>query len=116
MAQKIAQQQRFCKNCGVETTHQRNTKEMSWFVHLVLAVFTAGLWLIVWLLVAIYHVLTKPIGGKWTCAACGGKPSGSARSVLSPTPQTHVKCPDCRELVLRDARKCKHCSCALIPQ
>ncbi len=33
-----------------------------------------------------------------------------------PTPQTHVKCPDCRELVLRDARKCKHCGCALIPQ
>lgn len=34
----------------------------------------------------------------------------------APTPETHVKCPDCRELVLRDARKCKHCGCALIPQ
>ncbi|HHT9005579.1 TPA: hypothetical protein ACT5CV_005290 [Burkholderia cenocepacia] len=33
-----------------------------------------------------------------------------------PTPETHVKCPDCREFVLRDARKCKHCGCALIPQ
>ncbi len=33
-----------------------------------------------------------------------------------PTPETHVKCPDCRELVLRDARKCKHCGTALIPQ
>lgn len=32
------------------------------------------------------------------------------------TPETHVKCPDCRELVLRDARKCKHCGCTLIPQ
>ena len=31
-------------------------------------------------------------------------------------PYTHVKCPDCRELVLRDARKCKHCGCGLIPQ
>lgn len=41
--------------------------------------------------------------------------SGSARS-RRPTPQTHVKCPDCRELVLRDARKCKHCGCSLIPQ
>lgn len=33
-----------------------------------------------------------------------------------PDPKLHVKCPDCRELVLRDARKCKHCGCALIPQ
>ena len=31
-------------------------------------------------------------------------------------PETHVKCPDCRELVLSDARKCKHCGCALVPQ
>lgn len=33
-----------------------------------------------------------------------------------PSPKTHVRCPDCRELVLKDARKCKHCGCALIPQ
>lgn len=32
------------------------------------------------------------------------------------SPDTHVKCPDCRELVLKDARKCKHCGCALVPQ
>jgi hypothetical protein len=32
------------------------------------------------------------------------------------SPDTHVKCPDCRELVLKDARKCKHCGCSLIPQ
>ena len=29
---------------------------------------------------------------------------------------TYVKCPDCRELVLHDARVCKHCGCKLIPQ
>jgi len=33
-----------------------------------------------------------------------------------PTPDTHVKCPDCRELVLSEARVCKHCGCKLIPQ
>lgn len=33
-----------------------------------------------------------------------------------PTPDTHIKCPDCREFVLRDARVCKHCGCKLIPQ
>ena len=34
----------------------------------------------------------------------------------TPTPATHVKCPDCRELVLKDASVCKHCGCTLIPQ
>ena len=34
----------------------------------------------------------------------------------APTPKTHVRCPECRELVIRDARKCKHCGCALVPQ
>lgn len=34
----------------------------------------------------------------------------------APNPKTHVRCPDCRELVLNDARKCKHCGCALVPQ
>lgn len=33
-----------------------------------------------------------------------------------PNPQTHVRCPDCRELVLKDARKCKHCGSQLVPQ
>lgn len=31
------------------------------------------------------------------------------------TPDTHVHCPDCRELVRKDARKCKHCHTALTP-
>ena len=32
------------------------------------------------------------------------------------TSKSHVRCPDCRELVRHDARKCKHCGTALIPQ
>lgn len=31
------------------------------------------------------------------------------------SPLTHVRCPDCRELVRKDARKCKHCGTALLP-
>lgn len=31
------------------------------------------------------------------------------------TESTHVRCPDCRELVRADARKCKHCGTALTP-
>jgi hypothetical protein len=43
-------------------------------------------------------------------------PSLDERSEAGPSPKTHVKCPDCRELVLKDARVCKHCSCKLVPQ
>lgn len=32
------------------------------------------------------------------------------------SPDTHVRCPDCKELIRADARKCKHCSCSLVPQ
>lgn len=34
---------------------------------------------------------------------------------LAPTAKTHVRCPDCKELVFMEARKCKHCGCALTP-
>ena len=38
------------------------------------------------------------------------------RGVAPPSPETHVKCPDCAEFVLREARVCKHCTCKLAPQ
>jgi TM2 domain-containing membrane protein YozV len=34
----------------------------------------------------------------------------------NPYLQTHVRCPDCRELVFHDANVCKHCGCKLVPQ
>ena len=34
----------------------------------------------------------------------------------APSPSTHVKCPECRELVFKDAKICKHCGTKLIPQ
>ncbi|MGI9142255.1 MAG: superinfection immunity protein [Fluviibacter sp.] len=52
------------------------------------------------------------VGWLWAAIWC------STGNIEEPGPdaRTHVKCPDCRELVLRDARKCKHCGAALIPQ
>lgn len=37
------------------------------------------------------------------------------RDPNAPTQDTHVRCPDCKELVHKEARKCKHCSASLIP-
>ncbi len=32
-----------------------------------------------------------------------------------PTPETHVKCPDCAEFVRKEAKVCKHCRAKLEP-
>ncbi len=41
----------------------------------------------------------------------------SGKSIFGiPGTDSHVTCPDCRELVKKDARKCKHCGCNLAPQ
>lgn len=34
----------------------------------------------------------------------------------APSPETHVKCPDCRELVFKDAKKYRYCGTPLVPQ
>ena len=31
------------------------------------------------------------------------------------TPETHVRCPDCKGFVHREARKCPHCGSTLVP-
>jgi len=46
----------------------------------------------------------------------GGTVQAAAPGQEAPTPDTHVRCPDCRELVRRDAKKCKHCGITLVPQ
>lgn len=33
----------------------------------------------------------------------------------APSPETHDKCPECKEFVLKGARVCKHCACKLVP-
>lgn len=45
------------------------------------------------------------------------RPGGAQAPDFVPGPgDLQVRCPECRELVLRDARKCKHCGTALVPQ
>ena len=41
--------------------------------------------------------------------------SGKKRDPNAPNPWTHLKCPDCKELVHKEATVCKHCGCKLIP-
>jgi len=83
------------------------------FVWLAIAILTtiiasskgrsAGGWLILGCLFSIFAF-----------AAVALMPS-MKRDPLAPSPETHVRCPDCRELVYVDARKCKHCGTILTP-
>jgi hypothetical protein len=73
------------------------------FIFFVLHV-TAALFAFVLLVVTIpAHLIYAAIKSK-------AKPAGDA-----PSPLTHVRCPDCKELVLAEAVKCKHCGAALVP-
>ena len=36
------------------------------------------------------------------------------RQADRPNPSTHVKCPDCKELILKDAQVCRYCGCKLV--
>lgn len=60
----------------------------------------------------VLSMLLSPLLGFLIVAVAGNL----KEKANEPNPDTHVRCPDCRELVLRDARKCKHCGTALIPQ
>lgn len=63
----------------------------------------------------VLAVLISPLLAGILVLALGSPKRAAAARAATPTPETHVKCPECREFVLRDARKCKHCGTALIP-
>lgn len=52
----------------------------------------------------------------WLAAVIWASAGSKAIVAKGPSPDTHIKCPDCRELILKEARICKHCGCKLIPQ
>ena len=53
----------FCATCSKHVMVRR--KGTSHLLHLVLSVFTFGLWIIVWILVSVKF-------GGWRCTQCGG--------------------------------------------
>ncbi|MCP4076353.1 MAG: hypothetical protein GY744_09230 [Gammaproteobacteria bacterium] len=54
----------YCKNCKENRKVER--ADTNHILHLLLSIITAGLWLIVWLLISV------KIGG-WRCSTCGSK-------------------------------------------
>lgn len=72
MAKKISQQLKFCPHCNKTVMCYKNTKEMSWLMHLVLATFTLGFWILIWFILAGFHLMSKPFSeSDWVCSQCG---------------------------------------------
>jgi ribosomal protein S27E len=92
--------QYYCTSCQSYSAHA--DKRGSGWVELVLYLFC--------IIPGIIYSAWRRGGDTKVCPKC------RASALISTSAGTHVKCPDCRELVLKDARKCKHCGCALIPQ
>lgn len=70
---------------------------------------SAGGWLILGLVFGLLAlIVVAVISSKKPPPVLAGAEAASAL--------THVRCPDCRELVRKDARRCKHCGITLTPQ
>ena len=65
MASKVEQQLIFCPREQRNTLFYRNAKSRNWIMHLVLVLFTGGLWLIAMLF------MKRGGSGVWTCNQCG---------------------------------------------
>lgn len=95
----------YCTNCQTRPSHAV-LKGNGW-IEFVLYLF--------YILPGVVYSIWRRSGPPNGCPTCGNATLIPAEAA-EVSPDTHVKCPDCAELVKREARKCKHCGCALIPQ
>lgn len=58
-----------CDYCERVTKHERDIGQPNHILHLLASVFTAGLWIPVW----VYLSVTQS-KGKWSCSQCGSVP------------------------------------------
>lgn len=73
IAMSLEQTQDFCRTCARHTLHGRETPNN--ILHFLVAVFTCGAWVIVWMLLHAFSARAD-----WLCQTCGThtryKPSG----------------------------------------
>ena len=73
MATKVIEEMMFCNKCNKVTLHRKNSKQMSWLMHLFLAIITLGLWIIVWIFLLFLHLINKSatsVSNRWICSEC----------------------------------------------
>lgn len=98
-ARTEASRQYYCTAC--KTYFQNVAQRGSGWIEFIL-------WMAA-LVPGIIYSIWRRSGDNRVCQKC------RSSAIISAADGTHVRCPDCAELVLTEARKCKHCGCVLKP-
>ena len=103
----------FCRNCGHFGEPERSNRGHVLISLLLLCTF---------IIPGIIYIVWRRSDPHLRCERCGSidtvaHNSPYAAQLLNDriTPETHVRCPDCKELVRHDAIRCKHCGVGLTP-
>tara|TARA_R110000765_G_scaffold9493_4_gene29617 strand:+ start:5931 stop:6248 length:318 start_codon:yes stop_codon:yes gene_type:complete len=64
MSKKVESSKKKCIACDSNTTHTRTVTKLNWLLHIVLAVITAGAWLLVVLVLWLF----KSAPTAWVCS------------------------------------------------
>ncbi len=102
-----------CRNCGHVGEPERSNRG-----HVLITIVLLCFFVIPGIIYAIWRRSDPHM----RCERCGSidtvpQDSPYAAQLLSDrvTADTHVRCPDCKELVRHDAIRCKHCGIGLTP-
>lgn len=87
----------FCTNCNSYAAYVRN-KGNGW-IEILLYLF--------YIVPGIIYSIWRRSGNSKQCPTCG------KASLIPLESNAHTKCPDCAELILKDAKRCKHCGCTV---
>lgn len=90
-------QRYYCTSCHGFSAYAR--KKGNGLIELVLYLF--------YIVPGVIYSVWRRTGNSRLCANCG------KATLIDAAAGTHVRCPECRELVLKDARRCKHCGVSL---
>ena len=119
---------KFCKTCNKQVLARR--KGVNHILHLILSLFTFGIWVIIWILVVVKNIV---VVGEWRCSTCGkicwtiGETSATVADIFKSKPvdgvteshqdstpdQTKVFCSQCGEPNTKDNSFCVKCGKAL---
>jgi hypothetical protein len=72
MAYKTTYMPAYCKICGENVKAEAQIKETNHILHLILSILTGGIWLVIWLLIAVSSNGEKNIKN-YSCTKCGNK-------------------------------------------